>query len=110
MVFGGIPPEDSGGGGFSEWSHTVRDFPMPVRYSLASNLVLMQTIEGVTVTEADFSHAMDRYLNHALGIAKHIAKTALQAKKAKEAGNEAKTDETAEVCTIVYHFAQTELY
>jgi hypothetical protein len=41
-VFGGVPPESGAATeeGFSEWADTVKEFPMPVRYTLTSILKL----------------------------------------------------------------------
>jgi hypothetical protein len=89
LVFGGIPPSDNGADGFGEWAETVRDFPMPVRYSLISNYVILKYIEGVQFDDQDYNYAMNEYVAYAKVIAKHVAKKEKELEEAKVAREEA---------------------
>ena len=63
-----MPPGDSGPLGFSEWAATVPEKPMPVRYSLTDNYVLLENIEGKQFTYEDYKIASERYVEHSVAI------------------------------------------
>ena len=90
-VFGGIPPEVTGPEGFGAWSSSVRDFPMPVRYSLTSNYVVLKHIPGIKFGFQDFNAASDMYIKYAQAVAKPALLSAKEVVAAEEA-HKAKED------------------
>jgi hypothetical protein len=60
-IFGGIPQEGiSDGSGFGDWAETVRDYPMPVRYSITPLHRLISMVNK-KVDAASYDHALQHY-------------------------------------------------